>query len=109
MKKNLISGLFAMVLICSGCTTGSHIVTGNSRPAFTPDAVKLYAAPPEKYEIIGLVNAGLNNQAGQGDTDNTLKELKKQAAQIGANGVVLTTFFGVGNVTSISGMAIFVP
>ena len=109
MKKNFISGLFAVVLICSGCVTSSHIVTGKLHPAFTPDAVKLYAAPPEKYEVIGLVNAGKNNQAGQRDTDDTLKQLKKEAADIGANGIVLTTFLGVANATSISGMAILVP
>lgn len=70
------------------------------------------------FEVIGLVSA--SSDAGmteQGSLDYAIEELKKQAAKLGANGVLLvssgesTTGF-VGNVAviakTVQGKAIFV-
>ncbi len=52
--------------------------------------MKIYLEPPSDYEIIGLVEASseveFSSQAAQ---NRTVEELKKQAAKIGANGVIL--------------------
>jgi hypothetical protein len=81
-----------------GCATGSYIITGKARPAISPTEVKVYPNPPSQYETIGIVEAssdvGFSTQAAQ---DRAIEELKKQAAKIGANGVILTN---TGNRTS---------
>ncbi|MDR0321715.1 MAG: hypothetical protein LBI28_09445 [Treponema sp.] len=78
------------VILVVGCSTGSTIVTGTVRPAIDPAEVKIYLEPPSQYEIIGMVETssevGFSTQAAQ---DRVIEELKKQAAKIGANGVLL--------------------
>ena len=60
------------------------------RPAIEPALVKIYFDPPLQYETIGLVEAYsevlFSDQAAQ---DRAILELKKQAARIGANGILL--------------------
>lgn len=82
--------LFLAALALAACASGSAIVTGTKRTPITPDHVKLYLEPPAEFEVIGLVNA--SSDAGwtqQGSVDYAVAELKKQAAKLGANGVLL--------------------
>ena len=86
--KNLI--LLSLVVIVTGCASGSHIVTGIVRAPIDPESVKLYIDEPEEFETIGIVKA--SSDAGwteQGSQDYAVSELKKQAAKIGANGILL--------------------
>ena len=84
----LVVTLLAFASI-SGCTTGSAIVTGQERSRIDPAAVTLYAEPPTHYEVVGIVEAISNiefsDEAAEG---RAFVELKKQAAKIGANGVI---------------------
>jgi uncharacterized protein YbjQ (UPF0145 family) len=87
--------------------------------------VVLYVEPPATFEVIGLVDA--SSDAGwteQGSLDYAVKELKKQAAKLGANGVLIlktgettsSMTFGQGNMVysvpvsakTVQGKAIFV-
>ena len=90
MKAKALLILAAFVL--SGCATGSHIITGTARPAISSSDVKLFGAPPEKYEVVGTINAYYAIGVGQGATDACVSELKNQAAKIGANGILLGSF-----------------
>ncbi len=90
--KNRIAVLCLLVLFLTGCASGSSIVTGTKRPPIDPGKVKLYLQPPSNHEVIGIVNA--SSDAGwteQGSIDYAVQELKKQAAKLGANGVLITT------------------
>ncbi len=115
-----------LFLFLGACATGSAIVTGTIRPATDPELVKFYLKEPRRYEVIGLVEA--SSDAGwtsQGSQDYAIAELKKQAAKLGANGVLLTATgeqtstmvggYGTGIIwavpvtaKTIKGMAIFV-
>jgi hypothetical protein len=78
------------VLGIAACASGSAIVTGNTRAAIAPEQVLIYLEPPADFEVIGLVSA--KSDAGwteQKSLDYAIKELKKQAAKLGANGVLL--------------------
>jgi ABC-type sugar transport system substrate-binding protein len=80
------------VTALSACASGSSIVTGATRTPIDPSEVRLYLDAPDRYETIGLVNA--SSDAGwteQGSQDYAIEELKKQAAKLGANGVLLMT------------------
>ena len=98
----------------AACATGSAIVTGHTRDPVAPEQVKIYVEPPAAFEIIGVVSAssdmGLTEQLS---VDYAIGELKKQAAKVGANGVLLgdtTTSVarGVNATKTIQGKAIVV-
>ncbi|HCJ4876788.1 hypothetical protein [Vibrio parahaemolyticus] len=92
-RSKIKVGLVVVALsLLNACASGSAIVTGVKRPALDFNQVRLYLEAPEQYETIGIVkassDAGITQQASQ---DYAVEELKKQAAKIGANGVILTT------------------
>jgi Rad3-related DNA helicase len=92
-RSKIKVGLVVVALsFLNACASGSAIVTGVKRPALDFSQVRLYLEAPEQYETIGIVkassDAGITEQASQ---DYAVEELKKQAAKIGANGVILTT------------------
>lgn len=123
MKKTLyMTFLFLFELILFSCASGSAIVTGPLRSATKPETVVVYSEPPKNYEVIGIVSA--SSDAGltqQSSLNYALEELKKQAARIGANGIIIeninTSNNGgviVGNIwvnvtsQNVSGKAIYV-
>ena len=53
--------------------------------------------PPDKYEEVALLNSdsrGTLSVTGQGKMNTAIHRLKKEAAKLGANGIILN---GVGN------------
>ena len=86
--KYIVIALCAIFL--ASCASGTAIVTGTKRAPLKPIQVKLYLEAPSKYEVIGIVKA--SSDAGwteQGSVDYAIKEIKSQAAKLGANGVLL--------------------
>ncbi|MDC0610226.1 hypothetical protein OAP63_05790 [Vibrio sp.] len=84
--------LIILATVLTACASGSSIVTGNVREPIKFDQVKLYLDAPKNYETIGIVKA--SSDAGwteQDSQDYAVEELKKQAAKLGANGVLLST------------------
>lgn len=114
--------LFILVTFIISCASGTALVTGNQRTPTNPDDVTIYTEPPLKYEVIGLVTASSDSGwTEQGDLNYAMAELRKQAAKIGANGVILESVttsnsggvmtYGIySSITSknVSGKAIFV-
>ena len=94
MKGRQVHHIFIILLVfvLTACASGSSIVTGDKRQPLDPGQVKLYLDPPAKYESIGIVKASSDSGwTEQGSQDYAIEELKKQAAKLGANGVLLTT------------------
>ncbi len=83
-----------------GCQT-SHVLIGQARPPISPDQVVVYLHPPaDKYEEIALLDTSSKNSfsiTAQGKTNVVLDRLKKEAASLGANGILLN---GVGDQAS---------
>jgi hypothetical protein len=84
----------------AGCQT-SHVLVGQPRPPISPDLVVIYLHPPrEKYEEIALLDTSSKNSfsfTAQGKTNAVIERLKKEAASLGANGILLN---GVGDQAS---------
>lgn len=86
---------FAFVLgtALSGCIIqkGTHIRTGEVLPATNLDQVKVYMAPPAKYKVVGQVTGEGSHAfvSKQALVDAALARAKKEAAKLGANGVLL--------------------
>jgi len=80
--------LLALVALLNGCATGTHILTGTQRPQIKPQQVTLYQVPPAKFEVVGVVNAQSPGKF-QRNMDDAVNQLKEQAAEMGANGILL--------------------
>ena len=94
--------LIAMLFL-AGCASGSSIVVGETKEAIDPSLVKLYLETPDIYEVIGIVTA--SSDAGwteQDSVDYAVEELKNQAANLGANGVLIEST-GSQNSTVVGG------
>lgn len=72
--------------------TGSAVRTGALRAATSPDTVVVFLEPPpHPYDVVGLVTAeSLDGMTQQSDTQQAIDELRRQAAGLGANGVIVT-------------------
>jgi len=85
----LLATLLAFAFI-GGCTTGSAVVTGQERSPIDPAAVTLYDERPADYKVVGTVEVASDvflffYKTAQ---ERAFAELKEQAAEIGANGVI---------------------
>ena len=82
---------------------------GTKRQPLDPSMVRMFSKPPTEYEVIGVVKAssemGITEQLSM---DYAVEELKKQAAAIGANGLVITGVGGRGEDAAVAAEAIFV-
>ena len=86
-----------LILLLISCHPVSHIVVGNKREATSPTDVKVYLEYPESYEKIALVDAGSNFSfkdpvilfAWQSKMNKALERLKVEAANLGANGILI--------------------
>jgi uncharacterized protein YbjQ (UPF0145 family) len=101
---------------------GTHTLTGKQRPAAKPESVKVFrVAPQGTYEVVGKVTARVSSKWPEG-TPDALAEIRKQAAQLGANGVIVDNvnhsdgmpFSGPNKIFSIpmirmAGRAIYTP
>lgn len=100
-----VSLLFAV----ASCASGTALVTGTQRGATNPETVVIYTEPPANYEVIGIVTA--SSDAGwteQGCFNYAVAELKKQAAKIGANGVILENV-GTSNSGGVISYGVYIP
>lgn len=83
--------LLVLACVATGCSTAS-VVVGNQRPKTRPEDVKIYIHPPKAYEEIALMQSdsmwsfALGNQ---GRYDAVLNRMRKRAADLGANGILL--------------------
>lgn len=111
MKKRIeLIFLAAFSVLALACATGSAVVTGSERNAIDPSMVKIASQmPTENFELIGFVTATSNmGTNAQEDYEYALRELKFQAAKIGANRIYIEKFEINANEHSITGKALYV-
>ena len=87
--------LFITLTIVSvlGCADGSALVTGQARPPIEDwNSVVILTEMPDSAEQIAVVKASSDSGITQQQSlDFAVAELKKQAAKVGANAVVLSS------------------
>src|SRR5690606_19424921 len=87
-------------LLLAACAS-SALVTGTPRAPIDPSQVRIYfSAPPGGYEEIALLesNSGAFTYGEQNKMDSVVAKLRKEAAKLGANGVLFRgTADGYGN------------
>ena len=83
--------VLALPVFLFGCSSGSHVVTGQQMPELEVEQVTIFEqAPMFDYKVVGTVKASSDNGFTEDSRkEKATKELKEQAAKIGANGVIL--------------------
>ncbi len=84
----------SMLAACAACAP-TRVVTGTARPPIPASSVVIYSAAPPNFTQIALLSASTRTffrPGGQGTIDKLVRQLAAQAAQLGANGVILDEF-----------------
>ncbi|WP_305805324.1 hypothetical protein [Stenotrophomonas sp. YIM B06876] len=103
MKFRLVIAL-GLALLAGGCASTSKVMLGQARAPVDPAVVQIYSTPPVgSVEIAQLESASAVGFGTQGQTDAAIARLKREAAALGANGVIL---MGVGSGGSPVGMSV---
>ena len=97
MKKFDIKFLFLSVFILKSCYPVSHIIIGETQAPIDYTSVKVYHDYPDPCEKIAIIEASSDiafkdlsiELTHQQKTNKALNRLKKEAASLGANGIVL--------------------
>ena len=91
-SKTRSYALWLAIVALVGCATTSHVITGKPRAPIDPAQVTLYFSAPPNYEEIAVIEASSQSSFSFGDQkkmDAVIERLKKEAASLGANGVLL--------------------
>lgn len=87
MRKFLFAALLCAL---AGCASSHHVMLGEARPAIDAAQVKVYQVPPKRYEEIARLDASSAAGFGtQGQINAAINRLAREAAKLGANGVIL--------------------
>ena len=101
---SLRPALVFFVLALAACAGTSKVMLGQARPPVDPAQVRIYTTPPPgSVEIAQLESSSAVGFGTQGQTDAAVARLKREAAALGANGVIL---MGVGSSGSPVGMSV---
>ncbi len=93
-----------IALATGGCASTSKVMLGQARAPVDPASVQVYSTPPPgSVEIAQLESSSAVGFGTQGQTDAAVARLKREAAALGANGVIL---MGVGSGGSPVGMSV---
>ena len=88
---------FALLLAATllACATSSQVLTGVPRAPISPGAVRVYTQAPRLFEEIAVLNASRNSVSSAGGERaiaKMIEEMRVQAAELGANGLLLEDF-----------------
>jgi uncharacterized protein YbjQ (UPF0145 family) len=124
VRKRAIAVVFFLATV-AGCAAletseATHMLSGAAFPPIAVDAVSIYLQKPDfQYTVVGVVEArgmGFTNEAR--DQELAVQALKREAASIGANGVIISgssqdiagvSKYGTSTERRIKGVAIRYP
>jgi len=80
----------ALAALLAGCASSSKLMLGDARPAIDPSEVRIYRVPPPGAVNIAEIDASSAIGFGtRGQDDAVIERLKREAAALGANGLLL--------------------
>jgi len=103
----IIVAIITFVFLITACTTSSVVMTGKARPPIVVEDVQIYLrAPSGKFDSISLIVATSNlTPIRSTNREYAIEELRKKAASLGANGLLLNPNEGSPGPTT----GVFVP
>jgi len=99
--KSAASGLVCIIFLITSCASGTHISTSkNAHESTDFQNIAVYSEFPEKYEELGIVTGECSLRfTAQQDVNAALKAMKKHAAVLGANAVVIKDINGTSKLS----------
>lgn len=85
------SAVVLLVGALAACAT-SHVLVGQERAPIAPEQVRVYLQPPARYQEIAFLETSSRPSfavTAQQKTDVVIDRLRREAASLGANGIVL--------------------
>ena len=109
--RRYLAGMFIIFTLLSGCSTSSRQIVGEKRTPLDSSEVQIYRAKPLEYEQIAFIQASSKNSLAFSDEAMQkviIERLKKEAAALGANGIILNqteeqVTGSIGSGTGVSG------
>ena len=92
-RRWIFAALMAATL--GACATSSQVLTGVPRSPILPAAVKVYTQAPQSFEEIAVLGASrrsVTSAGGERAIAKMIEAMRTQAAQLGANGLLLEDF-----------------
>lgn len=90
----------SLVALAVGCTSSSHVIIGEARAPIRAEEVKVFTTPPAQYERVALVSTSNKQTLPYSDqvmTPKAVTRLKQEAAELGANGVLIREARDIGS------------
>jgi hypothetical protein len=91
MVQRLIFAI-ALLSMLAGCATSSRTLTGSPRAPLSPTDVRVYTQAPQSFEEIAVLDASRRSMTTAGGlraVEKMIETMKSQAAEVGANGLLL--------------------
>ncbi len=91
--RRIVVLAFAAALVA--CATSSEVLTGAARPPILPSAVRVYTQAPGSFEEIAVLGASRKSVSSAGGVRaiaKMIETMRAQAAELGANGLLLEDF-----------------
>jgi hypothetical protein len=85
----------SMAAMLAACATSSQVLTGVPRSPILPAGVKVYTQAPPSFEEIAELGASrksVSSAGGERAIAKMIESMRTQAAQLGANGLLLEDF-----------------
>lgn len=81
-----------LLALLTACASGSHVLTGIERSAIDPKFVQVFSQEPKiDYEVVASLEAtSFLGMTQQGRVDSALQAIKEEAAELGANGIIIS-------------------
>ena len=97
MNQFILLLLSLSLFLTKACYPVSHVIVGDTQPPIDYTNVKVYIDYPNNYEKIAIIEASSDlafkdisiDITHQQKTNKALERLKKEAALLGANGIVI--------------------
>jgi hypothetical protein len=91
MVQRLIFAI-ALLSMLAACATSSRTLTGSPRAPLSPTDVRVYTQVPQSFEEIAVLGASrksVTTAGGLRAVEKMIETMKSQAAEVGANGLLL--------------------
>ena len=92
MACSKLLAVMSLLVFLTACASGSHVLTGIERSAIDPKFVQVYSqAPKIDFEVVASLEATSSLGITQQDrVDSALQTIKEEAAELGANGIIIS-------------------
>ena len=89
----------SLAVALNACASSTQVLTGMSRPSIPASQVRIYTQQPQHFEEIAVFAASrrsVSAAGGERAIARMIDSMRNQAAQLGANGLLLDDFSDAG-------------